>query len=180
MTGFENCVVLKPWGHEFQVFDNGRASVWMLCIKPGQGTSVHCHFGKTARFVPLVGTAIVRTNVEVHRLMFPDSVAVDRYEFHAVGNGGDTDLWLIEIERPSQKADLFRLRDNYGRGQGYEGGDSIVRDGLDKFGYFSLSPAGLICGQFGRRMTVSRDDLMLHIDKKAYPLFGADCVTEAA
>lgn len=168
MTGFENCVVLKPWGHEFQVFDNGRASVWMLCIKPGQGTSVHCHFGKTARFVPLAGTAIVRTNTAINLLEYPESHSVARYEFHAVGNGGESDLWLIEIERPSDKADLFRLRDAYGRGQGYEGGASLVRDRLDRFGYFSLYPAGLIVGQFGRSLQIVDDGATLKIDSIAY------------
>ncbi len=139
MTGFENCVVLKPWGHEFQIFDNGRASVWMLCIKPGQGTSVHCHFGKTAGFLPVEGEAIVRTNADLRRLRFPEWAAVDRYEFHAVGNSGNRDLWLIEIEAPSDKADLFRLRDAYGRGQGYEGGNHVVRDDLSRFGHFMLT-----------------------------------------
>ncbi len=168
MTGFENCVVLKPWGHEFQIFDNGRASVWMLCIKPGQGTSVHCHFGKDARFIPLAGDAIVRTNSAINHLSYPESCAVERYEFHAVGNGGASDLWLIEIERPSDKADLFRLRDKYGRGQGYEGGDSIVDWGLHRFGHFSLSPAGLIVSQFGRRLMVNGDGTTLHIDGASY------------
>lgn len=141
-TGFENCVVLKPWGFEFQVFDNGRASVWMLCIKPGQGTSVHCHFGKSARFVPLAGTVVVRTNEEVRSLTFPHSAEVQRYEFHAVGNPGAEDLWLIEIESPSNKDDLFRLRDKYGRGQGYERGGSIQRIHLVDFRHFQLSDGG--------------------------------------
>ncbi len=168
MTGFENCVVLKPWGHEFQVFDNGRVSIWMLCIKPGHGTSVHCHFGKRARFIPLSGKAIVRTNDFVHHLWFPQMKMVNKYEFHAVGNGGDSDLALIEIETPSDKADLFRLRDGYGRGQGYEGGTNIVRDGLDRFGYFSLQPAGLFVNQYGRRLQVSADGSGLHIDNIVY------------
>lgn len=138
MTGFENCVVIKPWGREYQVFDNGCASVWMLCIKPGQGTSVHCHFGKTARFVAVEGEAMVRTNSILHRLKFPDWANVEPYEFHAVGNPGDRDLWLVEIENPSDKADLFRLRDKYGRGQGYESGDSLIRDDLSRFDHFML------------------------------------------
>ena len=168
MTGFENCVVLKPWGHEFQVFDNGRVSIWMLNIKPGHGTSVHCHFGKRARFVPIGGTAIVRTNENLHRVEFPQTVMVDRYEFHAVGNGGDGPLWLIEIETPSDKADLFRLRDTYGRGQGYEGGDNIVRNNIGRFGYFSLQPAGLIVNDYGHRLQVRDDGSGLHIDNIAY------------
>lgn len=168
MTGFENCVVLKPWGHEFQLFDNGKVSIWMLNIKLRQGTSVHCHFGKRAQFIPISGAAVVRTNERLHRISFPQTVMVERYAFHAVGNGGDDDLALIEIETPSDKADLFRLRDNYGRGQGYEGGDNIVRDNLDRYGYFSLEPAGLIVNQYGRRMQVRPDGCGITIDQIAY------------
>lgn len=168
MTGFENCVVKKPWGTEFQLFDNGKISIWMLHIKPGQGTSVHCHFGKQAQFIPVSGTVIVRTNERTRRMSFPLTAMVERYEFHAVGNGGESDLALIEIETPSDKSDLFRLRDNYGRGQGYEGGDQIVRDGLDRYGYFSLEPAGLIVNQYGRRMQVHPDGCGITIDQMTY------------
>ncbi len=186
MTEFENCVVLKPWGREFQVFDNGLCSVWMLCINPGQGTSVHCHFSKTARFVPLAGTAVVRTNTDIWRLTFPQSVAVDRYEFHAVGNGGADDLWLIEIERPSGKNDLFRLRDSYGRSQGYESGDSIVRDELGRFGHFTLSSGFSVDGfhtqngKIGCRLAVSEDQLMMQVGNKFYSISGVDSISEAA
>lgn len=183
MTGFENCVVLKPWGHEFQVFDNGRSSVWMLCIKPGQGTSVHCHFGKNALFVPLAGTSIVRTNADVHRLTFPAAIDVDRYVFHAVGNGGDDDLWMIEVETPSDKHDLFRLRDSYGRPQGYEGGDSIAREGLARFGHFEMTADGCIT-RFQRRTITICPSGMLGIEGDGHyalhRLFLANVTTEAA
>ena len=186
MTGFEDCVVLKPWGHEFQVFDDAKCSVWMLHIKPGHGTSVHCHFGKRARFVPLVGTAVVRTNTDIHRLTFPRSVAVERCEFHAVGNGGAEPLKLIEIESPSDKADLFRLRDGYGRGQGYEGGASLVRDDLARFGHFALHPNEPSVWMDGIGVWLSSHGLYAAAagarNVQSHRLHDADCVcvTEAA
>lgn len=121
------------------MFDNGRASVWLLNINPGQGTSIHCHYGKRATFVPLVGIIGCRTNDGMRHLTFPDVMTVDRYEFHSVGNPIHADATLLEIETPSDKSDLMRLRDNYGRsGRGYESGDSIVRERLQHYGHFTL------------------------------------------
>jgi mannose-6-phosphate isomerase-like protein (cupin superfamily) len=156
---YENCVVLKPWGYEFKLFDNGKISIWMLNIEPGQGTSVHCHFSKCARFIPIAGVVVVRTNEGVHRMVCPQSFTVDRYEFHAVGNGGDEPLSLIEVETSSDKGDLFRLRDRYGRGQGYEGGDNIVREGLEKYGHFTLEPDVPVIHR-GYRLSVDHDGLL--------------------
>ncbi len=101
----------------------------------------------------------MRTGSGVHSLTFPKSRAVDRYEFHAVGNGGEDDLSLIEIESPSDKADLFRLRDAYGRGQGYEGGVSLVRDDLARFDHFTLQPNGPSVDRSGRTLFFL-DDLL--------------------
>lgn len=135
---FDNCVVLKPWGHEFQVFDNGLTSVWMLRITPGNGTSVHCHTGKSALFLPLLGEVTCRRNGEIKELIWPASALAERYEMHSVWNRGEEDLYLIEVEKPSDKHDLFRLRDSYDRGQGYEGGSNIVREGLAQFEHFAI------------------------------------------
>lgn len=136
---YANCVVMKPWGYEFQIFDNGNCSIWLLYIKPGHGTSVHCHFSKSAMFVPLIGSVGCHSNGGTKVLNFPASAEADKYEFHSVGNAGDGDLYLLEIERPSDKGDLFRLRDGYGRSQGYEGGDSIMRVDLGRFDHFTLN-----------------------------------------
>jgi len=139
---YSDCVVLKPWGFEFQVFDNGACCIWLLHIRANQGTSIHCHINKQATFVPLLGQLTCRTNFGRSDLSFPASMSVDKCEFHSVGNETADGIFLLEIERPSNKDDLFRLRDSYGRSQGYEGGDNIVRSDIDLFGHFTFSEDG--------------------------------------
>jgi mannose-6-phosphate isomerase-like protein (cupin superfamily) len=134
-------VVLKPWGYEFQVYDNGTWSIWMLCINPGQGTSIHCHATKKAIFIPLSGQLSCKVQEGIFDLNFPESMEVEEYSFHAVRNNTESDILLLEAETPSDKADLFRLNDRYGRGQGYE--RDVVRGDLDKYGHFLLDNSAI-------------------------------------
>jgi mannose-6-phosphate isomerase-like protein (cupin superfamily) len=134
---YANCVVLKPWGYEFQVYDDGVWSIWMLCIKPGQGTSIHCHTTKKAVFIPLEGQLSCKIQEGEIDLNFPESMEVDRYCFHSVRNNTNKHIYLLEAETPSQKVDLIRLNDKYGRvGQGYE--RDVIREDLSIYDHFSL------------------------------------------
>ena len=43
---YRNLIVKKPWGYEYLLFENDYVAVWILHLKKGQATSVHCHPGK--------------------------------------------------------------------------------------------------------------------------------------
>lgn len=155
---YTNCVVPKPWGHEFQVFDNGKWSIWLLSINPGQGTSIHCHMTKKAVFVPLVGRLSCKVQEGVIGLEFGESMEVDKHCFHAVRNNTEDPISLLELETPSNKSDLFRLNDKYGRvGAGYE--EKVIRDDLGQFGHFLLTEDPVDFG--GIRMSIHQDKLHL-------------------
>lgn len=123
---YNEVVVMKPWGYEFQVFNNGLVSIWLLCIKPAQETSMHCHPNKKSSFIPLVGELTFHTLSSIENYRWPDTITCEKGAFHAQSNEGDKSIAFLEVETPVNKTDIVRLRDRYGRAQnGYEGIDHM-------------------------------------------------------
>ena len=49
---FSRVIVKKPWGYEYSLYDDGKASAWILYLHKNALTSMHCHvYKKTALFV---------------------------------------------------------------------------------------------------------------------------------
>ena len=126
---YRSCVILKPWGYEFEMFDDRMHAMWMLCIKPGQATSMHCHQYKFACFIPVRGEVSIRSLTEKWVIGSPQSMSASPKAFHSIGNETDSDVFMLEIETPTGKQDLIRAEDGYGRfREGYEGETSIIRE----------------------------------------------------
>ena len=128
-------IVKKPWGYEYLVFENEHIAIWMLQIVRKHRTSMHCHPNKTTALILLSGQATVRSLDQVIELHALDAVNIDKGAFHSTEassvlpnipvsvNG----IWIMEIESPPKKKDLFRARDVYGRtGHSYEGESCMV------------------------------------------------------
>lgn len=112
MTG----VIVKPWGYEYCAFDNGKAAIWILHIARGRKTSRHCHPKKRTRLIPLQGEVIVNGGPMMH-LGVAD---IDKGVFHqtvalGVETASENGAFLMEIEEPSDKGDIVREDDAYGR-----------------------------------------------------------------
>ena len=112
----QSSVVPKPWGYEYCAFDNGAAAVWILHIARGKKTSLHAHPKKRTRLIPLQG--------EVHfngATLAPLEVAdIPAGEFHQTAHGemetaSQDGAFVMEIEEPSDKGDIIRAEDAYGR-----------------------------------------------------------------
>lgn len=110
-------IIPKPWGWEYCAFDNGKAAIWILHIARGRQTSRHCHPNKKTRLIPLQGE--VRFNGAP---MKPLEVAtVDKGIYHQTGvaaeclPASENGAFVMEIEEPSNKADIRREEDAYGR-----------------------------------------------------------------
>ena len=52
---FLGVVVNKPWGYEYLMFDSDEISIWMLYIKKGYSTSMHCHPNKKTSLMIVLG-----------------------------------------------------------------------------------------------------------------------------
>lgn len=118
---FDNILVRKPWGSEYELYKNPMLSIWHLVINPGQQTSLHCHPNKKTGLLVLDGLAelsFLSGKDVLHKL---DKRIIRPTVFHSTKNVGTGPLHLLEVETPNNKHDLVRLEDKYARaGQPYE------------------------------------------------------------
>jgi rfaE bifunctional protein nucleotidyltransferase chain/domain len=142
---YKECVCVKPWGHEFLVYESQRIGIWYLKLNKGNSTSLHTHFHKDTIIIVMEGCANIRlidgTNIPVNKLQ---SVRIPKHKFHGISSFSET-VYIMEIEifdstaTFSDKNDLLRLDDQYHRQKtGYESSVDVQRDNLDKYGHFSL------------------------------------------
>lgn len=112
---FSGLVVNKPWGYEYLMFQTPEVSMWILYIKKGYSTSTHCHPNKKTSLLLILGEALCSTLNEKFYLKEKEGVIYDKGVFHTTEALSENGIFVMEIESPSDKADLFRLKDNYKR-----------------------------------------------------------------
>lgn len=122
---YDNRVVIKPWGEEYNIFRNKKKiAITYLKIEKGFSTSLHCHPVKKTGFLILKGVAEVQIGIYKKNIKryLPMSILVLRPGlFHRIKANNKSDLFALEIENPYIKNDLVRMKDNYGRRlKGYE------------------------------------------------------------
>lgn len=118
---YSKVVVRKPWGYEYLIFQNDAAAVWILHIKSGFQTSLHCHPTKKTAIAVLSGSAVCST-LEGEVTRGPGTIALlGKGVFHRTRSTSSAGTYVMEVETPVNKRDLVRLVDDYGRrGLGYE------------------------------------------------------------
>ena len=126
---FSKVVVKKPWGHEYLLYDDGNASVWILHINKDNLTSMHCHIYKKTALIVLAGKAVCTTLKEGFLLNEGDGLILDKKVFHSTQALSQKELILLELETPSKKTDVIRLIDQYGReSEGYESESEMIKN----------------------------------------------------
>lgn len=124
---YSRVIIKKPWGEEYQVFKNDYTAVWILNINKGFRTSMHCHPNKKTTLSVLSGTVKCPTLSSEEVLSRGQGYLIDKGVFHATEALSDN-VVVLETETPTNKKDLIRFHDHYGRkGQGYEGVDYHAR-----------------------------------------------------
>lgn len=111
----ENGVVKKPWGIEYICHQNAEIAIWVLEIKRGAATSLHCHPQKNTALIVLRGEvelSFIRGAPK--RFTGLDKINIFRGRFHRTRALTD-DVVLLEIEAPNDKQNIIRLKDDYGR-----------------------------------------------------------------
>ncbi len=118
---YSKVLIQKPWGHEYLLYRTPDVAVWMLNIKHGYKTSLHCHPNKKTSLAVLSGVAECSTLQGAHTLKAGDGFLIDTGVFHSTAAVSPEGIMVIETETPTNKKNLVRAFDAYGRaGQGYE------------------------------------------------------------
>jgi len=118
---FKNTVVNKPWGYEYQIYENNDVSIWYLNLKHNQRTSLHAHPNKKTGLIVLSGVAEISFLNHSFILTPPDKTMIRHGVFHSTKAKSKRGLEILEVETPKDKHDLVRLEDYYGReGTSYE------------------------------------------------------------
>lgn len=142
---YNKTICVKPWGHEFLIFQNKNIGIWFLKLNKGHKTSLHCHFNKDTFIIVLKGSAkIALINDQVVNLNNMESIFLPHYKFHGIGTYSD-ETYIMEIEIYNKsidftdKNDLLRIDDLYKRNNNnYESSVTTVKDNLDDYEYFYL------------------------------------------
>lgn len=121
-SSHDSTVVIKPWGYEYLMYQNEQVGLWLLHLRSGASTSLHCHPRKKTGLVLLSGEAhLSYLNDGVH-LKPLDRVMIRPGLFHSTRAESPEGIMLLEIETPRDKENLVRLEDAYGReDKPYEG-----------------------------------------------------------
>jgi mannose-6-phosphate isomerase-like protein (cupin superfamily) len=120
MGNHKTVIVRKPWGYEYLAYENEHVALWILHIRAGERTSLHCHPTKSTGLAVVSGTAEINFIADSRIITAPGKQMIRRGLFHQTH--AITDTIMFEIETPVDKNDLVRLTDNYGRtATGYEG-----------------------------------------------------------
>ena len=134
---YSKVLIKKPWGHEYLVYRNNDVAVWALHIKKGFQTSLHCHPKKDTSIVVLSGEALCKTLGEEHKLTHGRGLFLEKGVFHLTKALSPEGILVLETETPTNKKDLVRLDDAYGReGQGYESKEHFLELDVSEFNHF--------------------------------------------
>ena len=117
----EKNIVKKPWGYEYLMYENEKVAIWVLYIKEGHRTSMHCHPNKTTGLASLGGKVEVSFLKDSFKLSPTNKIMIRKGLFHSTKSIDKKGSFLLEIETPVDKDDLVRFKDMYGRqGKPYE------------------------------------------------------------
>jgi hypothetical protein len=123
----KDVIVSKPWGYEYLIFETEEIALWLLYIKGGGKTSLHCHPNKTTGLLLLKGNARISFIADYKNISAPSKQMFRRGLFHSTEALSPEGIFLLEIETPNNKSDLIRLDDIYGRSNlSYESGDNLI------------------------------------------------------
>ena len=135
---YSKVVVKKPWGYEYLIFSNEEVAVWILFLKAGSQTSMHCHPQKKTSLVVLEGKVNCSSLIQKLDRSAGEGLLIDKGVFHQTTSPLESTAFVMEIESPVNKRDLVRLKDRYGReGKGYESEDQHSFD-TQNYNYLSL------------------------------------------
>lgn len=146
---YHNIVCVKPWGHEFLVYESNKIGIWCLTVLQDKQTSLHCHFKKDTLLIVLSGCAKIGFfDGKIQALTTMETLFIPKKKFHSIGSFSEHTC-VLEIEifsnqiHFSDKNDLLRIHDQYHRKPiGYESSVDLVHDNLNHYDHFTIDKQG--------------------------------------
>lgn len=135
---FLGVVVNKPWGYEYLMFHNKDLSIWLLHIKHGLSTSMHCHPNKKTSLFILSGEAKCSTLDQSFFLKDNDGIIFDKGVFHTTEAKSEEGLFLFEVETPINKQDLYRLNDKFDREKEEYTKNENITNKINEYPYYFI------------------------------------------
>jgi mannose-6-phosphate isomerase len=111
----------RPWGN-YTVIDDAAPDhkVKRLVVHPGKRLSYQLHHKRAEHWFIVSGTATVTLDGTVTRLGPGQAIDIPLEAAHRVGNDGEVDVVLVEVQHGSYfgEDDIVRLEDDFGRVDG--------------------------------------------------------------
>lgn len=109
--------IFRPWGW-FETMDLGPGfKVKRIAVKPGQRLSLQSHRHRAEHWVVVSGEAEVTCGDRMMTLRANESTYIPAGTTHRLGNSGDSELQIIEVQSGGYlgEDDIVRFDDIYGR-----------------------------------------------------------------
>ena len=107
----------RPWGRYEVLQDLPTHKVKAIWVDPGKRLSYQRHKHRSEHWYIVYGTAEVVLNDVSSILQSGDTVTVQAYELHRIGNVGKVPMCFIEVQTGTYfgEDDIERIQDDYGR-----------------------------------------------------------------
>ena len=108
----------RPWG-SWHVIDVAEGyKIKRIHVHPGARLSLQTHTHRSEHWTVIQGVATATVDGEVTRVHAGQSIDVPLGARHRLGNDGDEDLVVVEVQLGGYlgEDDICRLQDDYGRG----------------------------------------------------------------
>jgi mannose-6-phosphate isomerase-like protein (cupin superfamily) len=123
----KQCIVPKPWGYEYLIFENDNIGIWWLHINSDEQTSLHCHPDKKTGLILLNGEAHLSFLNGSTKLLPLSKTMIWEGVFHSTKSMCQNGVDMLEVETPKDKLNLVRMEDEYGRsGTEYESSNNWI------------------------------------------------------
>ena len=109
--------VARPWGSYETIANGPRFQVKRIIVDPGERLSLQSHVHRSEHWVVVDGTAEVTVGDQVSILNANESTFIPAGTKHRLGNPGNVQLELIEVQCGEYlgEDDITRFEDEYGR-----------------------------------------------------------------
>jgi mannose-1-phosphate guanylyltransferase/mannose-6-phosphate isomerase len=110
-------ITKRPWGSYRNIERKDNYLIKKICIKPGAFISLQKHEHRDEYWTIIKGSGLLEIGGREKNVSIGDQIIVKKKELHRIGNVGQDNLEIIEIQMGEiiSEEDITRYKDDYGR-----------------------------------------------------------------